>query len=203
MTDRDVVRSGLRPVLARVEQQILLLQARRALEAGLSGRPFYPDADSPGLSSPGAAFVTLRGRHTGELRGCCGETEARRPLAESVSAMALATALSDPRFPAVGREEVDDLSIEITVLGPMSPIEPPQIEVGRHGLMIRKGTQRGLLLPQVPMNHGWDRSQFLAHVCRKAGLWGGAWVEDSAELLAFEAVWWGEGSDAGPPSTRG
>jgi AmmeMemoRadiSam system protein A len=202
MTSQDAPPGVSPPALTVAERQTLLEQARRALEAGLSGRPFRGEASSGAPAQVGAAFVTLRHRRSRELRGCCGETEARRSLAESVCEMALASALSDPRFPAVTHREIDALSIEITVLGPMAPIEAARIEVGRHGLMIRRGARRGLLLPQVAIENRWDRSMFLAAICRKAGLWPGAWVDAEAELLAFEALWWGEAGD-GPSGAQG
>ena len=84
------------------------------------------------------------------------------------------------------------LTIEISVLGTMEPIHPDDVEVGRHGLMIVCGHQRGILLPQVPIDQGWDREMFLAGLCQKGGLPTGAWELPDAEMLAFEAVYWGE-----------
>lgn len=184
---------GSIPVLNDAERERLLELAREALETGLEGRPTETaETASGGLAAPGAAFVTLRRRETGELRGCCGETRARGSLAASVTSMALASALRDPRFPSVQQHEVDKLSIEISVLGPIEPIRPDEIEIGRHGLVIRRGARQGLLLPQVALDHGWDRSTFLATLCHKAGLPDGAWMEPEVELFGFEALSWGE-----------
>ncbi|MGZ8472355.1 MAG: AmmeMemoRadiSam system protein A [Candidatus Deferrimicrobiaceae bacterium] len=148
-----------------------------------------PSPAHPKLAAPGAAFVTLRSG--GYLRGCIGYTEAHAPLYRVVQECAVAAATEDPRFPRVTKEEVADLRIEISVLTPLSPIRPEDVTVGVHGLQIRKGANRGLLLPQVAVEHGWDRQMFLSQVCRKAGLPPDAWKED-AELYSFTAEVFGE-----------
>ena len=148
-----------------------------------------PSPAQPKLAAPGAAFVTLRSG--GHLRGCIGYTEARAPLYRVVQECAVAAATEDPRFPRVTTEDVADLRIEISVLTPLSPIRPEDVTVGVHGLQIRKGANRGLLLPQVAVEHGWDRQMFLSQVCRKAGLPPDAWKED-AELYSFTAEVFGE-----------
>lgn len=141
--------------------------------------------------------MTLRRRDSGVLRGCCGQLGPRTSLAQSVASMTLASAREDPRFPPVGPGEVGSLSIDITVLGPLERIRPEAIEVGRHGLVIERGARRGLLLPQVATEQGWDRGAFLEGVCRKAGLPPGSWMEADAVLEAFEAVWWGDRESTG------
>jgi len=143
----------------------------------------------PKIAAPGAAFVTLRSG--GHLRGCIGYTEPHAPLYRVVRECAVAAATEDPRFPRVTKEEVADLRIEISILTPLSPIRPEDVTVGVHGLQIRKGTNRGLLLPQVAVEHGWDRQMFLSQVCRKADLPPDAWKED-AELASFTAEVFGE-----------
>jgi uncharacterized protein len=142
------------------------------------------------LLAPGACFVTLWRRDNGELRGCRGECSAHQPLASAVGLMALATALDDPRFAAVTASELADLRIEISVLTPLRPIAPGQVEIGRHGLMIVEGRRRGLLLPQVAVEHHMDREQFLEAVCWKAGLPASAWQSGSTSLWAFETASW-------------
>jgi AmmeMemoRadiSam system protein A len=171
--------------LATGEREELLRIARNAVIACVSGgkMPQAPPAHSK-LAAPGAAFVTLRSG--GHLRGCIGYTEPRAPLYRVVQECAVAAATEDPRFPRVTKEEVDDLRIEISVLTSLSPIRPEDVTVGVHGLQIRKGMNRGLLLPQVAVEHGWDRQMFLSQVCRKAGLLPDAWKED-AELYSFTA----------------
>jgi AmmeMemoRadiSam system protein A len=114
------------------------------------------------------------------------------PLAETVADMAVAAATEDGRFDPVAAAELPALSIEISALGPMREIRPEEVEVGVHGLMVRCGTRRGVLLPQVPVEHHWDRETFLAHTCRKAGLPSDAWRRPDCELLAFTATVFGE-----------
>ena len=175
------------------QRHALLSLARASVEAAARGDrpPQWPTGD-PGLSSPAAAFVTLRERRTGDLRGCRGEVQAVRPLAESVIEGAIAAALDDPRFPPVTIHEVAGLTIEISVLTPMRQVAPSVVEVPRHGVMIDLHGRRGLLLPQVASEAGWDREQLLAGVCRKAGLPPLSWRDPAARLLVFEADVWGE-----------
>ena len=176
------------------EREELLRIARNAAIACVSGGKMPqatppPPPAHPKLAAPGAAFVTLRSG--GHLRGCIGYTEPHAPLYRVVRECAVAAATEDPRFPRVTKEEVADLRIEISVLTPLSPIRPEDVTVGVHGLQIRKGANRGLLLPQVAVEHGWDRQMFLSQVCRKAGLPPDAWKED-AELYSFTAEVFGE-----------
>jgi len=174
----------------RRELLVLARQAVRAVAAG-AAPPRWPH-EAPSLAAPGAAFVTLRDRVTGDLRGCRGEIVAVRPLAESVIEGAIAAAIDDPRFPPVREPEVDHLSIEISVLTPMVPAKPGEVDVRRHGVMITWRGRRGLLLPQVAGELGWDREQLLEGVCRKAGLPRDAWKRVDATLEVFEAEVWGE-----------
>jgi len=131
-------------------------------------------------------FVTVY--KNGELRGCIGHVIARKPLIEAVSEMAEAAAFQDPRFTPVRRDELGDLKIEISVLTPLQKIQSPEeIEVGKHGLIIKQGGSMGLLLPQVATEYGWDRTAFLENTCRKAGLPRNAWKEKDAEIFVFSA----------------
>lgn len=165
----------------------LLEVARQALDAAVaSGSPPTVDTDDPDLAQPRGAFVTLK-KH-GQLRGCIGYVEPRVPLIEAVADNARSAALNDPRFPPVTAAELPDIEIEISALTPLEPVTVvDDIEIGRHGLMICCGINRGLLLPQVPVEWAWDRDEFLAHTCMKAGLSPDAWQGDDAELLCFEA----------------
>ena len=195
--------ADLRPI-GEMDRQVLLRFARQTLEEYLSDgqRPPIPTG-SGALIARRATFVTLRTRADGALRGCVGEVVARRPLVESVMNMAIAAAKEDPRFPPVELEEVPGLHIEISALTPMEPILPNEVQVGRHGLMIRWKGRSGLLLPQVPESQGWNRDDFLRGVCRKAGLPDDAWSAPDAELLGFECEVWEEehedGGGGGPP----
>jgi AmmeMemoRadiSam system protein A len=197
--DRGYRAPGPRPI-GEMDRQVLLRFARQTLEEYLSDglRPPVPTG-SGALLAHRATFVTLRTRATGALRGCVGETTARRPLVESAMNMTVAAATEDPRFPPVEPAEVPGLHIEISALTPMEPILPNEIEVGRHGLMIRWKGRSGLLLPQVPVSCKWSRDEFLTGVCRKAGLPDDAWSAPDAELLGFECEVWEEEHDEPDP----
>jgi uncharacterized protein len=169
--------------LTEEEGQILLTLARRSLENVILRQGRLHAAGYAGaLAESSGAFVTLR-RH-GELRGCIGRVEPDEPLPQTVAECAVSAALHDPRFPPVTSAELPEISIEISVLSPLADISPEQIEIGRHGLLISSGFRRGLLLPQVPVQWEWDREQFLAQTCCKAGLHPGAW-RSGARIQAF------------------
>lgn len=133
------------------------------------------------------AFVTLKKQ--GHLRGCIGNVQGSGPLFRTVWNMARAAAFEDPRFPPLSRAEFDELSLEISILSPISECpDVNRIEVGRHGLIMSDGMRSGLLLPQVPVEWQWDRETFLTQTCNKAGLPPDAWKEPSTTILWFEAV---------------
>ena len=167
--------------------------ARQVLTEYLTtGRIPSHNTDSRTLLEHRGAFVNLHQRESRDLRGCLGEFLPRRPLVESVTEMTIAAATRDPRFPAVTAEELPELQIEISALTPLYPIRPEQVQVGVHGLMIVKGQNKGLLLPHVPLIHGWDREDYLGNLCLKAGLKMDDWRSDNVELLAFETEVWEE-----------
>ena len=177
------------------ERQRLLRVARQAIAAHLTA----PSAADSGARAAGAwaatarmggAFVTLhRGR---ELRGCIGRVEADEPLEGVIARCAVAAATADPRFPPVGAAELAELSIELSLVGPLEPVtDLSSIEVGRHGLVVEMGYRRGLLLPQVATEWAWDRDAFLAHTCEKAGLARDAW-RHGAKVWRFEAEVFGD-----------
>jgi uncharacterized protein len=168
----------------------LLDIARKAMTGWLRKREVPGERpESESLRNPGAAFVTLK--HRGRLRGCIGYTEADAPLYRTVQECAVAAATEDPRFPPVTDREAGEIRLEISVLSPLASVSPEEVSVGVHGLMIRKGGRRGLLLPQVATEQGWDRVTFLAQVCAKAGLPPDAWKR-GAELYSFTAEVFGE-----------
>jgi AmmeMemoRadiSam system protein A len=143
----------------------------------------YTDA----LRAPAGAFVTLHSK--GRLRGCIGSMLPREPLYMTVSHMARAAAFQDPRFPPLRPEEWPGVSVEISVLSPLTRCPDPQlIEVGRHGLLLVRLGSSGVFLPQVPVEQGWDRDRYLENLCVKAGLPQGSWKEPDAELYWFEAL---------------
>jgi AmmeMemoRadiSam system protein A len=174
------------PSVSIGERRALLALARQAiLEAVLQGTILGPDpgALNGALSEPGAAFVTLYVR--GHLRGCVGQIERDASLAETVAQSAISAALQDPRFAPLSRDEAGNFEIEISVLSPLQPVSPQQIEIGRHGLLIRHGGSRGLLLPQVAVQRRWPPQRFLQETCRKAGLAPNSWQQPGAELFVF------------------
>ena len=168
------------------EQLRLLRIARQALEESVRKCELSELDEEPegALRERCGAFVTLR--KAGRLRGCIGYVEALKPLYQTVRECALAAALRDPRFDPVTPEELPALTVEISALSPLVDISPEQIEIGRHGLMISQGPQRGLLLPQVAVELTWDRERFLEETCMKAGLPPDAW-RHGARVQAFTA----------------
>lgn len=126
-------------------------------------------------------------RRGGRLRGCVGQPEAAGPLVDTVARCAVLAAFEDERFPPVRKEELSELRIEISVLSPMMRAALEQIELGRHGLLVRSGRARGLLLPQVAIEHRLTREQFLAETCLKAGLKRDGWQSPGTEIFTFTA----------------
>jgi AmmeMemoRadiSam system protein A len=182
-----------RAALSETERRLLIEHARAAVQSriGSPGDGAAGEPAAPALAAPGAAFVTL---HVGgALRGCIGTSERRRPLWSVVGEMAAAAATRDPRFRPIEVEDLSALKVEISVLTPDVRIHSPQeIQIGRHGLDVRRGFARGLLLPQVAVEHGLDREHFLAATCRKAGLPADAWQDEKTEVRVFEAEVFGE-----------
>jgi hypothetical protein len=180
-----------RPVLTRTQEETLLELARATLKSHLEGRPIRHDTiDDPALGRRASVFVTLK--QQGELRGCVGRTRADHPFFEAVRKMSVQAATGDPRFAALTSEELDGVTIEVSVLSPLRRVtDLGQIEVGTHGLMVLRDGRQGLLLPQVAAERGWDRETYLHHLCLKAGLPDGCWQEGAA-LYAFTAVVFGE-----------
>ena len=178
--------------LSSAGRQWLLVLARGAVEAAAGGKPFdvppppghLPPSDSQELERYRPAFVSLH-KHA-RLRGCVGHTVSDLPLRVVVADMARAAALEDSRFPPLTPDEVPELEIEISVLSPFFSIPPDQIVPGTHGLLVRRGRQHGLLLPQVATIYHWDSIRFLEETCRKAGLPPDAWKQGAA-VQAFTA----------------
>lgn len=157
------------------------------IEARCCGKPAPKiTTASSKLKEPSGAFVTIY--KDGELRGCIGQVVARKPLIEAVAEMAEAAALQDPRFTPVRSDELKDLKIEISVLTPLEKVDSPdQIEVGKHGIIIKRGNAMGLLLPQVATEYGWDRTSFIENTCLKAGLPRDTWKDKETEIFIFSA----------------
>ena len=188
-------------------RRFLLRLARRSLEAAVCGTVGGEETLSPsevprGLSVPAGAFVSLHKK--GLLRGCIGYVHALHPLYRAVMQAAASAALHDPRFPPVRPSELPDVNLEISVLSPSRAIRAEEIQVGVHGLLIVQDRQQGLLLPQVAVEHQWDRERFLEETCRKAGLSPDAWRR-GASIEAFTADVFGEElrPDGGPGGFAG
>ncbi len=173
--------------LNEAEKALLLYIARESIESALEGRPPRLPREIPSkLLEPYGAFVTLH--KNGQLRGCIGTFHADQPLYKIVFEMARSAAFNDPRFPPLTPEELPHVEIEISVLSPMWRARSiDEIEIGKHGIYIIRGLNRGVLLPQVAVEHGWDRETFLDHTCLKAGLPPGCWQDPETEIYLFTA----------------
>jgi AmmeMemoRadiSam system protein B/AmmeMemoRadiSam system protein A len=179
------------PNLSATEKAALLDIARQSIAQYLEdGSLARFDVSEPELLRKSGAFVTLEQR--GELRGCIGQMVATQPLYATVQQAAVSAATQDPRFPPLTLEELNQITIEISVLSPLSRVrELEDIQVGKHGLLIASGGQQGVLLPQVATEEGWTREEFLRGLCRKAGLPEDAW-QHGAALYTFTAIVFGE-----------
>ena len=171
------------------ERALLLCLAHDAILSALEEREISLDPPTAHLAQPRGVFTSLY-LH-GDLRGCVGYVLPVSSVYRAVAETARAAAFEDTRFYPVTEEEAPLLKIELSVLSPPQPIQADAVEVGRHGLLISQGGRRGLLLPQVPVEHQWDQTTFLEQTCRKAGLPMDAW-EKGAVIEAFTAEVFGE-----------
>ncbi|HOK22885.1 MAG TPA: AmmeMemoRadiSam system protein A [Candidatus Hydrothermia bacterium] len=170
------------------EKKILLELARKSIENKLKGeKEPFPEVETENLNVETGAFVTLK--KNGVLRGCIGYIKGIKPLWEAIVDLAKESAFHDPRFPAVKLDEIKDIRIEISVLTPLRKIDNiNEIQVGKHGLFIKRGFYQGLLLPQVATEENWDLQTFLDNTCLKAGLYPGCWKDEKTEIYIFEAL---------------
>jgi len=180
------------------DRALLLRMAREAIAAHVTSSPQSAIHNQSATRNPrsamllrlGGAFVSLHAR--GDLRGCIGHIEPNEPLGTVVPRCAVAACSADPRFPPVTAAELVEIAIEISLLGPLEPIGARhEIEIGRHGLLVEQGWQRGLLLPQVATEWGWDVDTFIEQTCRKAGLPRDA-SKRGAKLWRFSAEVFGD-----------
>ncbi len=183
------------PEFSSEERRALLQLAHDSISSALERRELSLDFPTPHLSESRGAFTSLYLR--GALRGCVGYVLPTCSVYRAVAETARAAAFDDNRFPPVTEEEVPHLQIELSILSPPQPIRAEEIQIGRHGLLISESGRRGLLLPQVPVERGWDRTTFLEQTCRKAGLPEDAWQRGAA-IAAFTAEVFGEKSGQGP-----
>ena len=177
------------PEFSSEQRQTLLRIAHESIISALTDRTLPPTPPLPGLLEPRGAFTTLYLR--GSLRGCVGYATPVVPLYLAVAETARAAAFDDSRFNPVTLQEATELNVSLSILSRLSPIQPEEVQVGRHGLVVSRGLHRGLLLPQVPVECGWDRETFLSQTCRKAGLPSDAW-RSGATLEAFTAEIFGD-----------
>jgi len=176
-------------MLSHEQRRRLLTIAREAIAAVLDGR--RPQIDPAELDDvlrkPAGAFVSLHDKD-GDLRGCIGSIVPVAPLCQAVVSSAVNAAFRDPRFFPLTKEELANVELEISVMGPIEVVrDTAEIEVGRDGLIVTKGRNSGLLLPQVATDYGWDLESFLRHTCTKAGLPADAWRSPDSRIERFSA----------------
>ena len=172
------------PSLSEPDREKLLLLARQAITEAVTHRKLPAVIPHDGVfGEHRGVFVTVHVR--GELRGCIGTTEAEEPLADAIVRCGASAALQDSRFRPLRAEELPAMLLEISVLSPLAPLRPEEIEIGRHGLVISDEAHRGLLLPQVAVEHNLTPEQFLSETCHKARLPRDAWRLPSTRLQGF------------------
>ncbi len=169
-------------------------------------KPETPEDTSEQLRLKSGVFVTLNSITGNQvsLRGCIGRPYPTQPLVEATIDSSVDSAVNDPRFPAVNSKELDTIIIDLSVLTPPKKMEysNPEdllnlVKVGRDGLIAMRGMQRGLLLPQVPVDWNWNTLEFLKHTCNKAGLPEDAWKDQKTEFMSFQAEIFGEENPRG------
>ncbi|NQT75708.1 MAG: AmmeMemoRadiSam system protein B [Candidatus Omnitrophica bacterium] len=173
--------------LSKEEKKKLIEIARSSIVEAVTGKKqFAPGVTEERLKENCGAFVTIK-KH-GQLRGCIGYIIAVKPLHETVKDVARSAAINDYRFSPVTEKELDELELEISALTPLKRIKGiDEIEVGKHGLYMKRGLNSGLLLPQVATEYGWDKETFLQHTSMKAGLPQDAWKDSSTEIYTYSA----------------
>jgi len=173
-------------ILNKDQQRFLLKLARDSIEYYLdNGEHIQIKTEEGVLKEKRGAFVTIK--HKGELRGCIGYPTPYLPLYKTIIEASVMAATKDPRFLPIQKDELSDVDIEISVLSvPKKVQDISEIEVGKHGIIVSKGVNSGLLLPQVPLEWGWDLETYLKHGCLKAGLDEKA-LETGAEIEIFTA----------------
>jgi len=170
--------------LSDADRKILLEFTRQAVVEAVTQKRLLRELPQDEMfESPCGVFVTLH--VAGKLRGCIGVIQPKEFLGESLSRCAFSAAMEDPRFSPMQPEELAQLEIEVSLLSPLEMISPEQIEIGKHGLLIERGFRRGLLLPQVAVEHKLGREAFLKETCHKAGLPLDSWRAPDTRIYAF------------------
>jgi AmmeMemoRadiSam system protein A len=170
--------------LSEADREAILGHARQALtQAVCHDRLVQPSPIAGVFALRCGVFVSLHVQ--GRLRGCIGVIDAHEPLGESIVRCTASAALEDPRFARMQPEELAEVDIEVSLLSPLQPIRPEEIQIGEHGLLVEQGAKRGLLLPQVATEHNLNREQFLEETCHKAGLPREAWKDPLTKAYGF------------------
>jgi uncharacterized protein (TIGR00296 family) len=190
------------------EGELAVRIAREALDAYVLGRAKQPFDVSKRFEEKSGAFVTLNQHPSGLLRGCIGYPQPFFPLVKSIEKSAEGAA-EDPRFPPLRPEELDGITVEVSILTPPVQIQakkakelPKFVSVGLDGLSVAQGPFRGLLLPQVAVEHNWDATEFLSEACVKAGLLADAWFDSATRVYKFQAEVFAEVEPRGPVVRR-
>lgn len=174
-------------MLSEKDASTLLNIAREAIVNLVNGSEYQsPPREEKSLNERSGCFVTIK--QNGNLRGCIGNFQSELPLFKEVAQMAIASASKDPRFHPLEPAELDNFSLEISVLSPLEKIDDIElIEVGTHGIYLEKNFSRGVLLPQVAVEYSWDRQTFLQQTCLKAGLPSDSWQDADTDIYIFSA----------------
>jgi len=185
------------------EGVVAVRMAREEIDKKTKGEGAKETEAPASFAQRSGVFVTIKRYPSKELRGCIGYPEPVLPLKEALVKSAQAATL-DPRFPPLDREELTHVTVEVTVLTPPQLISvekrrdyPTQVEIGRHGLIVERGLYKGLLLPQVAVEQGWDASELLSHTCMKACLMPDSWLLEETAVYRFEGQIFAEESPYG------
>lgn len=191
------------------EGQLAVRIAREAIEARLLGRTKRPFDIPKGFEEKSGAFVTINNHPAGDLRGCIGYPQPFFPLVKSIERAAESAATEDPRFPPMRPEELDRVIVEVSILTAPKQIEVKKpkelvnhVRIGVDGLSVAQGLNRGILLPQVAVEEGFDASDFLSQACMKAGLLADAWLDPETRVYTFQAEVFSESEPHGPVVRR-
>ncbi|MGI0149905.1 MAG: TIGR00296 family protein [Thermoplasmata archaeon] len=191
------------------EGQLAVQIAREAIEARLLGRTKRPFEIPKAFEEKSGAFVTINTHPAGDLRGCIGYPQPFFPLVKSIEKAAESAATEDPRFPPMRHDELDRVTVEVSILTPPKLVEvkkpkelPARVMIGVDGLSVAQGAYRGILLPQVAVEEGFDAADFLSQACMKAGLLADAWLDPETRVYTFQAEVFAEVDPRGPVVRR-
>lgn len=183
--------------------------ARAVVEAHVKKQKFPPLTVPPMFEEKSGVFVTLTTYPSDDLRGCIGYPEPLLPLIEALRDSAVSACSRDPRFPPVRAEELDKIRVEVSLLTPSQELQPKKraelprmVKVGEDGLIVQRGWARGLLLPQVPVEWGWDAEEFLCQTCIKAMLPPDCWLQNDSKVFKFQAEVFSEDKPRGKVRRR-